>query len=347
MKCFKTSLLAAGFLALALPVGAALAQTGPTTNPNPVNPGTGASGVLTNTNLAEFLKGLGHKVEVKTFADGTVKCFLTISRDGWKYVVEVDLSQGKSHIWLTCPLGNPIAANAQLSPAKLLKLLELTHQYGPAHFSFRTSDRRLCLSIAVANQGMTADAFKNVLDNLLKKVKDSYPEWGSVATVTGGGPGTNGNSSTALKGFENKEGRFSVKMPGTPGQKTETRTFSFGSVKVNTFVSTNPTTGTVFRLEYGDLPEEVNRDQTAEQIFQAALATLLGAQGGEVKSELKIDLGGFAAKDVKVAIPGKGELSCRMCLVNGRLYMLVAESKGNDADVDAFLQSFNFTLEQA
>jgi hypothetical protein len=181
MQRFKNSWLMASALALAIS-GATLAQTGPAVNPNPTNTGTPAKDVLTKENLATFLRGLGYQVEAKTDANGALICYVKIQRDGWNFTVEVQFSKDMKHIWLDCPLGNPIAANAQLSPAKLLKLLELTHQYGPTHFSFRTGDRRLCLSHTFANQGMTPDAFKNILDRLLKQVKDSYPEWGSVVT---------------------------------------------------------------------------------------------------------------------------------------------------------------------
>jgi hypothetical protein len=159
----------------------ASAQTGPTTTPTPPNGGqtTQPGRAFTDEALASYLRAQGYKVEERKLANGRTLCVTTIEKDGWRFLVELQLTQNLKSVEIMCHLGNPLSPG-RATAEQLLKLMEASRtQVGRVgFFTYRSADNRLLLFDIASND--TA-RFGSYLDGVLKDVMASHPLWSVLA----------------------------------------------------------------------------------------------------------------------------------------------------------------------
>jgi hypothetical protein len=183
-------------LGFAAPI--ALAQTGPSTPPINGVPGTpvvqpgpgGNNNVipqnrLTAERLANFLRGQGTQVDVKTFANGGATLTAIFNQDGWRYIVEFEFLGGGNRMNIICPLGN---SSSQFSAAQLLELMKKTYDMNAIYrFLYRDQDKRLCLEDPQYDTNNLSEAVvRDNVNRLIRVVRETYQLWNTANWPIGG-----------------------------------------------------------------------------------------------------------------------------------------------------------------
>lgn len=146
-----------------------------------------------------------------------------------------------------------------------------------------------------------------------------------------------------LKEFSSPEGKFKVKMPGTPQKKNQ----DAGGIQVNAYAVEGRNGAMI--VAYSDIPIPPNESEAQIQ------ARLDGSRDGMLKNsnatltkETKIQLpGGHFGREVHANLNNKkGEFRARFWLVGTKLYQVMAmgtPSFTNSEDATTFLQSFELS----
>src|SRR5262249_43488247 len=154
------------------------AQSGPSGADRTSRPPTGSSVVQTITpqSMATVLKTLDLSVtDVKNVAFDLIEYRVVSKKDGWTYHVDVRVDGRAKLIWLVSPLGEPVKED-QVGSAKLLKLLSMNNVVRPFFFSYRETDRRMCLNFEFANNAST-EQFRTGFNLFLDMIRATRPEW--------------------------------------------------------------------------------------------------------------------------------------------------------------------------
>jgi hypothetical protein len=155
------------------------AQTGPGQTPTQTQTQTD-SGDLSDRAVAEVVKKLDPNavMTARRLNNGGSEYRTTISRDGWKYEIKIQVVRGR--IWLLCHLGKPIskAPSADL----MFRLLQVNDDLNGSYFSYEKCGNNgviLCLNRAVG-RSVTAKTFETELVLFLSGVKASHPVWSEI-----------------------------------------------------------------------------------------------------------------------------------------------------------------------
>jgi hypothetical protein len=136
--------------------------------------------------------------------------------------------------------------------------------------------------------------------------------------------------------FRSETGRFTVLMPGTPAEATET----LEDGVVHRFVS-SPEKGRAFVVVYGDDAEFAS--MPPDELFDNVRDALLDAAGASRQSERAVEFGGRPARELVAQGPEGSMMKARLILAGERLYTLLAVTPKDEAaiaDADRFLGSF-------
>jgi len=153
-----------------------------------------------------------------------------------------------------------------------------------------------------------------------------------------------GCGGTTWSEFSSADGAFSVLMPGTPTEQTQTQDTDLGPIDVH-----------MFTIEQGEVAYLVGYNVFPAAVIEAATpaAILDGARDGQVEtvkgtllSEKEITLGAYPGRDLEIQVEGSdgaSSLRSRLFMVGDRLYQLVvAGPKGQSTSPNTikFLDSF-------
>jgi hypothetical protein len=146
------------------------------------------------------------------------------------------------------------------------------------------------------------------------------------------------------KDFSSAEGKFSVLMPGTPQNHSQSLNSPFGPVTTYAFVYSN--NDSAFAVSYTDYPQDPTRGINTQKVLDGARNSLLAKPGGTLIGESSISLGSYPGREVQMVTAegdGKHALRTRVYLVNSRLYQVMVVLPNEEASSEnavKFLDSF-------
>lgn len=137
--------------------------------------------------------------------------------------------------------------------------------------------------------------------------------------------------------FSSTAGRFSVLMPGTPTEETQTDKIEDGRTYQQYYFTVTQPEGVYF-VAYSEFPGSEVSQVDADTILEAASEGIL-VDGGRLLSQREISLEGYPGREIEYE-DSEGNLSnTRIFLVEERLYQLIAIASNSD-DVSRFFDSF-------
>jgi hypothetical protein len=144
------------------------------------------------------------------------------------------------------------------------------------------------------------------------------------------------------KEFTSPEGRFSVRMPGTPTDQAQKINSPVGTIELHVFVVEQ--SGAQYLVAYNDYPEAMVRSGDPEKVLDGARNGVVANVRGKLVSEVKITLQQFPGREVRVMIPdGAQIMQTRLYFVKNRLYqvgVVTPEADASSKDNLKFLDSF-------
>ncbi|NIS71741.1 MAG: hypothetical protein GTO12_23250 [Proteobacteria bacterium] len=145
------------------------------------------------------------------------------------------------------------------------------------------------------------------------------------------------------KEFSSSEGGFSIVMPGTPSEKTQTVNIPLGRIDVH-FFSVNKGDEGVYTVAYSDYPKSYVQMIPAEALLDAARDGSVAGLGGKLLGEEIISLNEYPGRRINAELAGgTGRQKACIFLVGRRLYQVLWTGPKEKADlksVGEFLDSF-------
>lgn len=139
--------------------------------------------------------------------------------------------------------------------------------------------------------------------------------------------------------FVSEEGGFSVSMPGTPTEETQSIPTEAGDIEIHMFSIESGSTA--YLVGYSDYPPDVIEIVDSDMLLDSARDGAVG--DGALLSEKSITLGDYPGRELTVETSDEGIMVyARVYLVGNRLYQVVV-STGDDAlteEMRGFLDSF-------
>ena len=139
-------------------------------------------------------------------------------------------------------------------------------------------------------------------------------------------------------------GKFSISFPAKPQESAR----KLGDVNLY-IVSADPNAFSrymVYHFDTNAKAEQLKQPEFREKMLDDGQRVLLGRLSGS-PAQSKITLDGNPGRAVEVNEAGKGTTRLRLYLVQSRLYILAAQSRGGkdlpSADADKFLKSFKLS----
>ncbi len=139
-----------------------------------------------------------------------------------------------------------------------------------------------------------------------------------------------------------KDGRFAVRFPGEPKEKTETAKSAIGDLKV--FAATYALAdGSVYMVSYTDFPEAAAKAENRGTLFDGVREGVKG-KDGKLIDEKDVEVGPdkLKARDIEIE-RDKKRMRFRVVLVDNRLFQVAAIGTSNfvtGKDAEAFFKSF-------
>jgi hypothetical protein len=158
-----------------------------------------------------------------------------------------------------------------------------------------------------------------------------------------------GCGQTAWSEFSSVDGAFSVLMPGTPTEQTQSQDTDLGAIEVHSF--TFEQGGVAYLVGYNDLPAAVLEAVTPAVILDSACGGQVEKVNGTLLNKEEIMLGTYPGRDLEIQIQdstGTSSLRSRTFLIRDRLYqVMVVGPKGQitSPDTTKFLDSFKLVGE--
>lgn len=318
----------------------------------PVTPQTTASqkGTLTTKSLGEMLDGMGLSPKEGKYSNGNPYHDVVVRHDGLDMPTRIALSANGRAIWLHLYLAN-LPPVDQIPAERLMSLLRRNaSETGKAQFCIRGNT--LCLFQPVDNIQMTPARLLGELQDLCTVArvleKDWIPHHWSVAPK---GNATNGPNPFKMeekkgpvrewKDFSDAQGRFKVKLPGTPVHQASETPTPQGPIKTNQF-----SIGDEFGVSYTDHPMETfsmpGFDSSAFLI--ATHSNMASGVKGRVLQQRRVTLDGYVGLESVFDLPDQKEVLARSYLVGNRVYLVLAivpaGSQVASDDVQMFVNSF-------
>jgi hypothetical protein len=166
--------------------------------------------------------------------------------------------------------------------------------------------------------------------------------WGIAAAVVCGLV-LAGGCKRELKDFTSAEGKFKVKMPGTP--KESSQAVAGTNLKMYSVEERNGG----YMVAFSDVPMGANEPEAQIQSrLDGARDGMIRNVNGKLQSESKVTLQGkYPGRDVRADIPDKkGVLRCKFYLVDRRLYQVMVvgtPSFCDSSEANQFLDSLAVT----
>jgi len=169
------------------------------------------------------------------------------------------------------------------------------------------------------------------------------PEWAELKSSEEAK--SKSSEGATWKEFRSSEGAFSVLMPGTPEESTETLSTEIGPLNLHSFTVNQRERS--YGVVYADYPEALVQNTDPEGILDGARDGAVAKVQGKLLSESFIDLDNHPGREIKVESSDRtATLRARVYLVNNRLYQTVWAGPKEDSsseEVDRFLDSFELT----
>ncbi len=162
----------------------------------------------------------------------------------------------------------------------------------------------------------------------------------SLLSACGGGP-------AEWKSFSSDTGGFSVSVPGTFKESTQSVSTALGSIDMHIFMLDQG--NVAYMVSYADYPEEFVKQADANVILDGARDGSLKNVSATLDTKQDITLDGSPGREFtgtvpdSQSMPGGGSVKSRIYLAKSRLYqLLVMTAKGKEAaaDPDQFMASF-------
>lgn len=138
--------------------------------------------------------------------------------------------------------------------------------------------------------------------------------------------------------FSSSTGGFSILMPGTPTQQTQSdKAEDGGTYEHHFFTVTRPDGG--YLVSYTDFSEDLVTQLGTDAALDAAIQGMT-EEGAQVLSQRDITLAGYPGRAIEARDSKGSTYNTQIFLVKGRLYFLAAMTP-NVGDVERFFNSFN------
>jgi len=158
-----------------------------------------------------------------------------------------------------------------------------------------------------------------------------------------------GCGGTTWSEFSSAEGAFSVLMPGTPTEETQTEETEMGGIDVHSF--TFEEGGVAYLVGYNVFPAAVIEAADPDALLDGACDGQVKAVNGTRVNEEEITLGAYPGRELEILIEdseGPASLRSRNFLVGDRLYQVMVvgpEGQSASPDTTKFLDSFKLVGE--
>lgn len=149
------------------------------------------STVLTDASLRTMLEALGYEVKLEKLEKATLN-WIIHRRNPYDFHLNVNLSIDKTKLWTSVALAE-FKPDHEAQASRLLKLLELNQQIGPAHFYYLPSQKQLFAARVMDNRNITARDLRNHLDHLMDKVMETESAWNTKVWAVETAPTTKVN----------------------------------------------------------------------------------------------------------------------------------------------------------
>jgi hypothetical protein len=144
----------------------------------PKQPPAAKMGALSDTEIADMLRQLGHQVETVKLESGNSFYRVKISKDGTIMTMDVERSPDGSKVWLAAWF-KQLGPNEQIPQDILMKMLDVNATQGPCHFACNAKVRQLYLALPLDNRGLTSNEVQRQIEVLFTVFRNSEPLWNS------------------------------------------------------------------------------------------------------------------------------------------------------------------------
>lgn len=154
--------------------------------------------------------------------------------------------------------------------------------------------------------------------------------------------GCGGGDEVTWKRVSSTEGSFSILMPGTPIERSQTEITDFGPVDFAQFLFESAD-GTEYVVMYADMPEELFEVFAPDEMLDAFAPRIVQKTSGELIHELVVRVDGHEGREVKVRTADGLITKMRGYLVGKRNYqvgVVTSPERQFSPDVQKFLDSF-------
>jgi hypothetical protein len=167
----------------------------------------------------------------------------------------------------------------------------------------------------------------------------------ALAVVWLSGFGRQGIVPSEWAELDSAEGRFRIRMPGTPTREILTRPAPGGLPALTQFSVYRPRDETAFTIGYGELSEDdlrwasfdLRAARVRDNVLWASLPT------GRIESERPLSVGGQSGIECVLCDPGRRVVIVRSCQCGNRFYLLTVsgpDTAAVRADARRFMDSF-------
>jgi hypothetical protein len=151
-------------------------------------------------------------------------------------------------------------------------------------------------------------------------------------------------SQSQWQPFSDRQGGFTVLMPGTPASKKQTHNSPLGAIDIYSFTTSLDEGNVTYLVTYSDFPSAVV-DLPPELLLDSIRSGFAADRKIKLLNQQDISLGSYPGKEFKLEVSEKVAITHRAYLVKQRLYQVVAQTpveKGStlSADIEKFLSSF-------
>ncbi|MBT3362408.1 MAG: hypothetical protein HN929_09605 [Chloroflexi bacterium] len=150
-----------------------------------------------------------------------------------------------------------------------------------------------------------------------------------------------GCGAAAWEEYTSTDGSFSVQMPGTPVEETDSLDTVVGNIDIYAFSVEN--SDAAYAVVYSDYPQSmIDQSNVQDMLDDACSGAVEGAQGS-MNSQTSITYSSYPGREINLTTSNDTIITQRMYVVGNRLYQLLIETEAGDAsssNVAKFLDSF-------
>ena len=154
-----------------------------------------------------------------------------------------------------------------------------------------------------------------------------------------------GAASPSWQDFSSDAGKFTVSMPATPKETSQSVDTAAGKIDLHLFTAQVGTSA--YLVSYSDYPADMMSQADPAKVLDGAMNGAVTNVSGTILSSQDVTLDGNPGKDFtadgKITKPGDGSVRGRIYLVKNRLYQIIIVGLKDQipaADADKYMQSF-------